>query len=156
MDYNFNFLTPGTFEHLIQSLSRKILGNGLTTFGDGPDGVREATFDGKAPFPSEKKCWKGKWVIQAKFKAREDNKKDFNWVKKEFEKEMEKFETRKVKVEIPDNYLFFTNVVLTPTVKAWGSNQKLAPFFPFKQRSDLFYRKYRIFNYLFVFSLIIQ
>ena len=26
MDYNFNFLTPGTFEHLVQSLSRKILG----------------------------------------------------------------------------------------------------------------------------------
>jgi hypothetical protein len=79
MDYNFNFLTPGTFEHLVQSLSRKILGNGLITFGDGPDGGREATFEGKAPSPGETDCWEGRWVIQAKFKAREDNKKDFNW-----------------------------------------------------------------------------
>jgi hypothetical protein len=66
MDYNFNSLTPGTFEHLVQSLSRKILGNGLITFGDGPDGGREATFDGEAPSPCEKKCWKREWVIQGR------------------------------------------------------------------------------------------
>lgn len=123
MDYNFNFLTLGTFEHLIQSLSRKILGNGLITFGDGPDGGREATFEGKAPFPSNEECWTGRWVIQAKFKAREDKKKDFNWVRNEFGNEMKKFETRKVKMEIPDNYLFFTNVVLTPTAKTGGRDK---------------------------------
>jgi len=118
MDYNFDALNPRDFEHLIQSLARKILGNGLITFGDGPDGGREATFEGKAPFPGEADCWEGNWIIQAKFKSRaakETNKSACDWVKKQFQQEMKKFTSRKVKVGIPHNYLFFTNVVLTPT-----------------------------------------
>jgi hypothetical protein len=99
------------------------LGNGLITFGDGPDGGREAAFEGEAPFPGEKECWEGKWIIQAKFKTRDEDKDDFNWVKSAFEKEIEKFENREDKIEIPDNYLFFTNVVLTPVAKVGGRDK---------------------------------
>lgn len=123
MDYNFNSLDSRSFEHLIQALSRKILGDSLIAFGDGPDGGREATFEGKVKFPNENENWGGKWILQAKFKTREDNKNDFNWLKARFEEEMEKFKTRKVKVEIPDNYLLFTNVVLTPTAKVGGRDK---------------------------------
>jgi hypothetical protein len=123
MNYTFNHLSPDIFENLIQSLSRKILGNSTLTFGAGPDGGREATFEGMAPFPSEKECWQGKWIIQAKFRNRPDSKTDFNWVKKEFKQEMGKFESRKVKVKLPDNYLFFTNVVLTPVAKTGGRDK---------------------------------
>jgi hypothetical protein len=54
MDYNFYSLNPRTFEQLIQSLARKLLGNGMITFGDGPDGGREAVFDGMAPKEKDK------------------------------------------------------------------------------------------------------
>ena len=114
MDYNFYSLNPRTFEQLIQSLARKLLGNGMITFGDGPDGGREAVFDGRAPFPGPKDCREGRWILQAKFKSRvahaqDDHKANFNWVKKEFQQEMKKFASRKVKGGIPHNYLFFTN-----------------------------------------------
>jgi hypothetical protein len=41
MEYNFYSLNPRTFEQLIQSLARNLLGNGTITFGDGPDGGRD-------------------------------------------------------------------------------------------------------------------
>jgi hypothetical protein len=123
MNYNFSHLDSQKFEHLIQSLTRKILGNGVIMFGAGPDGGREATFRGEAPYPSNKECWTGNWTIQAKFKERDDREDNFEWVKKEFEKEMKKFDERIVKVDLPDNYLFFTNVVLTPVVKVGGRDK---------------------------------
>ena len=129
MDYNFYSLNPRTFEQLIQSLARKLLGNGMITFGDGPDGGREAVFDGMAPFPGPKDCREGRWILQAKFKSRtlhawDDRKTNFNWVKKEFLQEMKKFASRKVKGGYPHNYLFFTNVVLTPA-PGTGSRDKI-------------------------------
>jgi len=33
------------------------------TFGDGPDGGREATYSGKAPYPSSDEQWEGEWIF---------------------------------------------------------------------------------------------
>lgn len=52
MDYDFSRLSTRSFEQLIQALSFRVLGSGITIFGDGPDGGREATFEGAIPFPS--------------------------------------------------------------------------------------------------------
>jgi hypothetical protein len=46
MNYDLNRLNPIEFEHLIQSLLKKIIGQGTITFGQGPDGGREATYEG--------------------------------------------------------------------------------------------------------------
>lgn len=46
MNYDLNGLNPIEFEHLIQSLLKKIIGQGTITFGQGPDGGREATYEG--------------------------------------------------------------------------------------------------------------
>lgn len=46
VDYDLNRLGPREFEHLVQALALKHLGNGVQVFGDGPDGSREAAFDG--------------------------------------------------------------------------------------------------------------
>jgi len=128
MDYNFYSLNPRTFEQLIQALARKLLGNGMITFGDGPDGGREAVFDGKTFFAGHDDCRDGHWVLQAKFKSRADHTQDehqvnFKWVQKEFLREMKKFASRKVKKGYPDNYLFFTNVVLTPAPGTGGRDK---------------------------------
>lgn len=118
MSYNLNRLGSQNFEHLVQSLSKKIIGEGVSIFGAGPDGQREATFCGKAPYPSQRECWDGYWVIQAKFKEPNTKKADFLWIKECFEEEMKKFkEKRDAGKEIPNNYLFFTNIVLTPVME---------------------------------------
>jgi hypothetical protein len=45
-DYNLTGLSTRSFEQLIQALSVKLFGPGVVIFGDGPDGGREATFEG--------------------------------------------------------------------------------------------------------------
>ena len=115
MKYDFQKLNDLEFERMIQSLSRKVLGYGTITFGEGTDGGREATFLGEAPFPSQVDRWSGSWIIQAKFKSGkpQDAAKEFTWLKEQISDELLKFKTRKSKVEVPDNYLMFTNIVLT-------------------------------------------
>ena len=118
MSYNLNRLGSQNFEHLVQALSKKIIGEGVSIYGAGPDGQREATFHGKAPYPSETECWEGYWVIQAKFKEPNTKKADFPWIKECFEEEMNGFREKQGKGKtIPNNYLFFTNIVLTPVAE---------------------------------------
>lgn len=119
-DYNFQGLNPREFEHLVQALTKKILGNGSITFGDGTDGGREATFEGKGFFHSLLESWEGYWVIQAKFKQRDSVEDNYQWIKTNFESEMAKFAKFKSEGKenlVPNNYLFFTNVVLTPVLE---------------------------------------
>lgn len=115
MNYNLNNLGSRNFEHLVQALCKKIIGQGVSIFGAGPDGQREATFNGNAPYPSNIDCWGGYWVIQAKFKELNTKKADYLWLKESFEEEMNNFKIKKDSGKIiPNNYLFFTNIVLTP------------------------------------------
>ncbi len=65
--YDLDGLGDVEFEHLVQTLLKVVIGNGTTTFGTGPDGGREATFQGKAPYPSLSDQWEGLWIFQAKF-----------------------------------------------------------------------------------------
>jgi hypothetical protein len=124
MDYNFLTLNSRDFEHLIQSLSQKILGNNSLVFGDGADGARELTYTGKAHFPNTNSCGDGYWVIQAKFKSKKiSNEDDFNWIKANFITEMNKFKSKKRKLKTPDNYIFFTNASLTPVHESGGKDR---------------------------------
>jgi len=125
MQYNLNSLNPIDFEGLIQAFSQKLLGNGAIIFGDGPDGGREATFEGRASFPSELESWDGNWLVQAKYKS--NGGKDFPWVKAQLIEELDKFHARSKKVTLPDNYLLFTNVTLTP-VAATGGRDRASEF----------------------------
>jgi hypothetical protein len=56
------------FEHLVQALSLDHLGAGVGIFGVGPDGGREATFDGHVHLGTT--AWSGYGVIQAKYRSR--------------------------------------------------------------------------------------
>lgn len=129
MRYNINNLGSKRFEELVQVLSREIIGPGVVIFGDGPDGGREATFEGYAGYPNVRGGWGGYWVIQAKFKeirAQLDTK-DINWLKREVTKELSKYQSRKEPVRKPDNLLFFTNIILTPAATK-GGRDKISEF----------------------------
>ena len=55
------------FEKLVVVICQKILGIGVQEFSQGPDGGRDARFDGRATlFPSETAPLEGKCIIQAK------------------------------------------------------------------------------------------
>ena len=66
-DYNFSGLNTRDFEHLTQSLALKVISSAVTTFGDGPDGGREASYTGKMLYPSNANNWDGYLVMQCKF-----------------------------------------------------------------------------------------
>lgn len=65
--YRLNALGDTEFESMVQGLLKAVIGAGTITFGAGKDGAREATFEGKAPYPSALMPWSGKWIFQVKF-----------------------------------------------------------------------------------------
>lgn len=128
--YELNRLGDVEFENLLQALIKEIIGDGTITFGAGPDGGREATFEGAAPYPSSVNQWSGTWIFQAKFhdtelrgvdKCRAALIKD---VSDELEKITGKYNRR------PDNYIVATNVPLTPTPESGTIDTILRTIFP--------------------------
>ena len=112
--YNLDALGADEFERLCQSLVQQIIGPGAKVYGMGKDGSREATFQGKALYPSNEEQWDGNWIFQAKFhdahqigptKARKHLVGDID-------DELSKI-TEKYKYAC-DNFILMTNVSLTP------------------------------------------
>lgn len=67
MSYPFEDLDPSGFERLIVQVSRQLFGPAVSSFATGPDGGRDARFDGTAAnFPSVTAPWSGTTIIQAK------------------------------------------------------------------------------------------
>lgn len=112
---DFKGFSPDTFEQLIHALSLKVFGSGVNIFGNGPDGGREATFNGSVNYPTEAaNSWQGYGVIQAKFKERiEGRDKDNQWAKSQLEQELQEWERSKKRTPKPDYFVFCINVELT-------------------------------------------
>lgn len=131
-DYNLSGLNTRSFEQLVQAIAAKVFGLDVIIFGDGPDGGREATFEGAVPYPSKEKHWDGYGVIQAKFLQRpQGSPHDGDWALEQLRDELTKFgwaprgprggkPKRKAKKgtaykrRMPEYYVFVTNAVLTP------------------------------------------
>ncbi|MFD6376380.1 NACHT domain-containing protein [Streptomyces albidoflavus] len=126
MDYDLTRLGTREFEHLTQALAKSVLGPGVSVFGDGKDGGREATFRGPVTYPHEGQQWDGYGVVQAKFRQRSVSatKPDVTWVKDAIRAELAgwaKKDSRRD--ELPDYILFATNVILSPAPSAGGIDQ---------------------------------
>jgi len=135
MDYDLTRLSTRSFEQLVQALATAVLGPGLTVFGDGPDGGREATFDGPVPFPNAAAPWDGYGVVQAKFRQRPlGGGRDADWVIDALKAELDKFIDPDRKLRRPEYYLFATNVVLTPAVDSGGIDRVAALFADYRDR----------------------
>jgi hypothetical protein len=102
-------LDSNTFEHLVNMLALEVLGKGSTGFGPGSDAGRDGYFEGKAPYPSAKTNWSGRWYIQSKFKsgAQGDPQK---WLLKQIKDELSEFTKPNTKRTWPDNWIVATNV----------------------------------------------
>jgi hypothetical protein len=113
-DYHLSGLSTRSFEQLVQALAIKVIGPAVVVFGDGPDGAREATYEGRLPFPSAEQGWDGYLVVQAKFRQRPlGDGRDANWLIKELKAELSKFANTKRRLRAPQYYIVATNVVLS-------------------------------------------
>jgi hypothetical protein len=102
-----------------------MLGPGIGVFGDGPDGGREAAFEGPMRFPEPGKPWDGYGVVQAKFKQRlAGDSKDAAWLLGQVRAELERWadpRSERVRHGRPPRYvLFTTNVVLSAVAGSGG------------------------------------
>lgn len=132
MDYDLTRLGTREFEHLTQALAVHILGAGVSVFGDGRDGGREASFDGHMsyPHPDPAGPWDGYGILQAKFHQRpRDPASNAAWLSEQINGEGQRW--RKIKYSLPrgarfPKYMVFaTNVVLS-AVPVSGGVDKVA------------------------------
>jgi hypothetical protein len=121
--YDLNPLGDWGFERLIQALLKKIIGQGVITFGVGPDGGREATYFGSANYPSETNKWSGNWTFQAKFHNTYHNLSGARkLVVRDLSTELDKI-TNLSRGQC-DNYILATNVPLSSVPKR-GTHAKI-------------------------------
>ena len=145
-DYDLSQLSSRSFEHLIQALAVKVLGPGVGIFGDGPDGAREATFDGRVPYPSTADNWDGYGVVQAKFHQRSGNvTQDGDWAVAQLKSELNKYLDIDNNLRKPDYFIYATNVVLTPVKEKGSKDRAQAVLEDFKNRLPL--KGYDIWDY---------
>lgn len=119
MDYDLRSLGTRQFEHLTQALALKYINQQVSIFGSGPDGGREATWEGPAnsEFTSN---WDGLGVLQAKHKEHESTPKDHaTWLIAQLKAELRLWadETSNRKRE-PEYFVAATNVRLSAVPEA--------------------------------------
>lgn len=145
-DYNFTGLSSRSFEQMIQAISAKLIGPNIVIFGDGPDGGREATFEGTVPYPSTLNQWSGYGVVQAKFLQRpESTKEQGEWALGQLRSELEAFADPDKDRRKPEYYIFVTNAVLSAVKKTGAKDKAKAVFDQFKSTVPL--KDYDIWDY---------
>ncbi len=100
---------------MVQALAVRVIGPKVTSFGAGPDGGREATWDGDAPALGQSERWDGYGVLQAKF-AEFPGKPAANlkWISKTMLSELTDWAKKESnRSRKPDYILFATNVRLS-------------------------------------------
>lgn len=143
-DYKLEALSTRSFEHLVQSLALREVTQLVTPFGDGPDGGREATFEGLTEYGPSGSPWNGYGVIQAKFKQR-PSASDGRWALSELRKEFRAFKSRKVPRRMPEYYIYVTNAVLSPVERTGGKDLLVAALEKFSAENNL--KGYDIWDY---------
>lgn len=122
MRYDFSKMSADSFELMIRSLNQGIFGITCEQYGQGPDGQREFVYNGRIQ-DKVGNVFEGKTIGQVKYKYITTKEDDYTWLKKEIDKELKGFEEKDVEYR-PDNYMFYTNIVLTP-MKDIGIKDKI-------------------------------
>ncbi len=116
MKHELDRLGSAGFEHLIQALMSKLFGVRVKIYGDGPDRQREAVVEDVHCSICGKITCLGRTIVQAKYKSADGKQDDWQWLRTNLKKELDGF-AKKAESEsafLPQTWLFFTNVVLTP------------------------------------------
>jgi hypothetical protein len=130
MPYDLHQLGDERFEHLTQALALQVFGPGLTIFGAGTDGGREATFEGDfTEVQTQKESWSGYGVLQAKYRGTSDGMQlDQTWFLSQLKNELKRWDRpTSRRGRRPEYLLLATNIRLSAvagtggidTVNAW-------------------------------------
>lgn len=96
-------------------MAAHVLGSGILIYGDGPDGAREASYEGTLDFPTPTDKWTGYTVMQAKFRQVPGTpSEDADWLVRQLKEEFKKFEPPS-SLRKPDYYILVTNACLSPS-----------------------------------------
>lgn len=110
--YRYEELSPSQFENLVVDICRCLIGKGVRGFSEGPDGGRDARFDGVTDdYPSKREPWTGITIIQAKHTSRTDasySDNDFKGRGSVLDKEIPRIK-KLVELKKLDHYLLFAN-----------------------------------------------
>lgn len=131
-DYELTRLGSRAFEQLVVSLCREEIGAGVQVFGDGPDGGREATFDGTINWAatalgstSTDDRWDGYTVLQSKYmlKPKAEPHDNAVWLQGQIREEIERWVKARrgeKRTRYPDYLIFVTNVDLSAVARTGG------------------------------------
>ncbi|MFD8739127.1 NACHT domain-containing protein [Streptomyces sp. NPDC059618] len=118
MDFDLYHLGPREFENLVQSIAVAELGPRVSVFGAGPDGGREATFDGST---GSRLGWDGYGILQVKHKEKPASPADeATWLIAEIRKEFKKWRTSTKRDPKPKHVIFASNVTLSAVPETGG------------------------------------
>lgn len=146
--YDLTQLDSHSFEHLVNFLALKILGNGITGFAAGADGGRDGFLKGKAPYPTDTENWEGVWYIQSKFHKPNLSSNSQNWLVREIIKEIKEYQESGSR-KIPDIWIIATNIEPTglPKTGSYDRIINLVEKFSPKTKVDIWGGK-KILDYL--------
>ena len=146
-DYNLQGLNHRDFEHLIQAIAKNVIASGVTPFGDGRDGAREATFKGRMDYPSISENWNGYLVVQCKYKQvlSPSASSDGQWALRQLEQEIQKYLSGERKLAKPEYYIFVTNVRLSAVSEVGTKDKLLKCLEDFASKSGI--RGYDVWSY---------
>lgn len=123
VDFPLESLDPETFEQIGVSLCRSVIGDGVTIFGKGPDGGREATYDGPVLWSNTTgfgdDSWSGYVVVQSKHRASTDTdpERNLTWLKAQIKDELDRWlDPASRRHRFPDYLLIVSNARLSPAV----------------------------------------
>lgn len=117
-DIDFKSFSSRSFERFAQALAMHVLGEGIMVFGDGPDGGREAIYDGTLDYPSTDDKWTGYTVMQAKFlQVPKAPHEDADWLVEQMHAELAKYLEPHSGIRKPEYYILITNARLSPMPK---------------------------------------
>ena len=124
-DYPLEELSPRSFEQLTVALTSEVVGSGVEAFGAGPDGGREATYDGPIEWSATtgfgEDSWNGYVVIQAKQREHlgEPNT-NAKWLRKRIDEELDAWVSSASKRGRTPNYIIFVTYVRLSSVPGSG------------------------------------
>ncbi|MFE2540995.1 NACHT domain-containing protein [Actinacidiphila glaucinigra] len=131
-DHDLTRLGSRAFEQLVVALARHDIGSGVQVFGDGPDGGREATFEGTINWSKTASegqdgmdQWSGYTVLQAKFNVKPSREPKDNavWLQGQIKSDLDgwiRAAKEHTRARLPDYLIFITNVDLSPMAKIGG------------------------------------
>lgn len=128
-DYRLETLNTRSFQQMVQSLCQAIISQGMKPTNDGPDGGRDAFFEGPTNYPAGEpnERWNGKVVMQCKFRQTPyRDKRDADWFITAFKKEFAEYSKPGSLRQKPDYYLAVTNVSLSDVPQSGGKDRALA------------------------------